>query len=146
MAVILQHSMSGAPRDELAARAATLKVAGVGLNEQVKRLREETGWPVTITYLKQQLLTTEIYHKQLKALEDGIIRRNVSEFKSYCAEMLPLTQQKLLELVKEGDIKAITLILKSVGIETPEQETKQAQVLQVIMPGQAKKEKDVGSN
>lgn len=143
MAVTLKITMSGAPKEELAARAATLKIAGKGINECVRLLREETGWPVTITYLKQQLQTTEIFNKMVKTLEDGIIRRNKSEYQRYCSEMLNLVQEKLLELVKEGDTKAITLVLKSVGIETPEQEQKQNTNIQVILPGQ-KKEKEVG--
>lgn len=147
MAVILKHSMANAPKEELAARAATMKMTGIGINKQVQILREETGWPITVTYIEKQLQPTDMYQKMVKTLNDGIIRKNKSDYQKYCSEMLSLVQEKLLQLVKEGDTKAISLVLKSVGIETPEQEQKQSSNITVVMPGVAlKKERDVSND
>lgn len=139
--------MANAPKEELAARAATMKMTGIGINKQVQILREETGWPITVTYIEKQLQPTDMYQKMVKTLNDGIIRKNKSDYQKYCSEMLSLVQEKLLQLVKEGDTKAISLVLKSVGIETPEQEQKQSSNITVVMPGVAlKKERDVSND
>lgn len=138
MAVELKVDMREAPVDELAAQVATLKVSGLGINKIVEQIRSETGWPVTKTYIERRLETRETYQKTLKVLQDGIVKRNVNKYKSRTSELLDLVHSVLLNALQKGDLKAVPLVLKSVGIDLPEQEQKQAQSFTVVLPGKPK--------
>ncbi len=150
MATVLKIDMHNAPLDELASQIAALKVSGLGINNIVSQIKETTGWPITKTFLERRIETHEMYLKTIKALQDGILKKNVNQYKAKSSEALELVSEVLLRALKGEDLKAalqaIPLVLKSVGIDLPEQEQKQATVLNVILPGQAKKEKDVGQN
>lgn len=138
MAVILKIDMREAPVDELASQIAALKVSGIGINNIVKQVREETGWPITKTYIDRRIETSEVYLKTVKLLQDGIVKKNVNKYKANTSELLDLVHKVLLKSLEEGDLKAVPLVLKSVGIDLPEQEQRQAQTIQVILPGKPK--------
>lgn len=143
MAVILKTDMRDAPLDELSSQIAMLKVSGLGINSIVKQIQDETGWPITRTYIERRIETHDMYLKTVRALQDGIIKKNVQNFKQKSSEYLELVSKVLLQALEKGDLKAVPYVLKGAGLDLPEQEVKQAQQITVVMPGIAKPVKEV---
>ncbi len=145
MGVVLKVDMRDAPVAELAAQAATLRATGLGVNSIITQIKDETGWPLTKTFYEKRLETHEIYQKTYNIVEKGIIAKNVNKYRVRASGILDKVYDVLMKALEEGDLKAVPLVLKSVGIDLPEQEQKQAQNIQVFLPG-VKREKDVSEN
>lgn len=132
------------PLDEVAAKFATLTMSGVGINKSVQLLSEEFQYNFTRTQVAR-LEKKDVYIRVVKEYYDSIVKKAVMDLKRGTSNLVPKIISAIEKALDEGNIGAITHALKILGIEQPEAEgAKQAQTIQVIMPGGVKKElKDV---
>lgn len=126
----------------LAEESALLTLRGMGLNEQVKQLREKVNIEVTRTRLislKRHPKYKEIYTQAANDMvESGQI-----ELKTGAADLVPEVIKCLKAKLQEGDVKAASVVFNILSDKKDEDGPKQAQQIQVILPGAPKPDRPV---
>ena len=136
-------SVRDIPRDSVAARAATLRMQGVGLNAITKQLSEEFEFNFTRTYM-ERLENTETYQRVVTEHRNAVVKAAINELKKCTSALVPKIVTALEKALDNGNVNAIPHALKILGIEGAEPDQKQQQNITVVLPGANKKqEKDV---
>lgn len=121
----------------LAEKAALLDLQGIGINEQVKQLATEVNFPVTRTKLLQVKRHPKYQEIKKKAIE-AEFENGTLDLKRMAVELLPDVYKCLKDKLKDGDTKAAALVVNLFIGKEDDSGPKQAQQIQVILPGTPK--------
>lgn len=140
---ILKSSISEVDQDSASARMAVLECQGVGIQKQVQLLSEEFNFNFTRRQLETQLRKKDAYARTKTEYVNSVVKAAVADLKSGTSRLVPKIISALEKALDNGDLKAVLPSLKILGIDTQEPtDNKQAQSIQIIMPGK-RIEKDV---
>lgn len=140
---ILKTSILEVPQDEVAARLAVLQVTGVGTNKCVQLLSEEFNFNFTRTQLKR-LELRDTFVRTIEEYKKNIVKKAVSDLKEQASRLIPKIVSSIENGLDNNHYQVIPHALKILGVENVEPDNnKQAQVLQVVLPGHRPQEKVV---
>lgn len=121
-------------RSAMAEEFALLCLDKVGINEVLKIFTEKYDLSITkakIASLKSHPTFIEVAEKGLKAkMESGVF-----DFKSGAADLTPIALAAMKKGLKKGDMQAVAQWAKVMGLEVKDAGPKQAQGIQIILPG-----------
>lgn len=137
-----------AKREEMAEKAAQYTIQGIGLNKQVDLIAKE----YELLFTRTNLLTLRkhpryqeviLADKQARLdLVNNAIEMGKLELKNGIVNMVPDLIKGMHDQINEGNVKAMALAFKGLGMDLVE-EVKQDQSLTIVIPGmkpQAEKE------
>lgn len=129
-----------AKREEMAEKAAQYTIQGIGINKQVDLIAKEYD----LLFTRTNLLTLRrhpryqeviLADKQARLdLVNNAIEMGKLELKNGIVNMIPDLIKAMHDQVNEGNVKAMALAFKGMGMDIVEQ-TKQDQSLTIVIPG-----------
>lgn len=122
----------------IAEEAAMLTLRGIGINEQVKILRKSYPGP---DLTRTKLVTLKRHPKYLEVYKnkaDEMVTNGQIQLKTGAADLVPAVIACLKTRLAEGDVKAAVAVVNILTEQKQEDGQKQAQQLQIIMPGVVK--------
>lgn len=121
--------------ESIAQESALLTLRGVGINEQSKQLKElfpnSTITRTRLTTLKNHPKYREI----LKKAAEEMVESGTIELKAGISELVPQILACLKLKLSEGSVQAASVAVNILVDKTNEDGNKQAQSIQVILPG-----------
>lgn len=127
-------------REEMAEKAAQYTIQGIGINKQVDLMAKEYD----LLFTRTNLLTLRkhpryqeviLADKQARLdLVANAIEMGKLEIQHGTANMVPDLIKAMHEQIKEGNVKAMALAFKALGMDIVE-EKKQDQSLTIVIPG-----------
>lgn len=141
MSPLIKTDIREIPMEEVAAKAATLAMAGVGINKAVEMLSTEFSFQFTRTQI-DRLKKKDTYMRVVKEYKDNIVKSAVAELREGVALLIPKVISALTVALEEGNITAVPHVLKVLGVGG-EEPVQQAQNIQVILPGSTPTEREV---
>lgn len=113
---------------------ATLMISGLKPSEIAKQLN-------TTTYRISRVLKTDEFKDYLKEVTETLVATAANTWKSAMQERISESIKVIDHHLKNNNLEAVKLVMKSIGIEKPEQQI-QSGALTVVLPG-APVEKEV---
>lgn len=138
---LIKTDIREVPMEEVAAKAATLAMAGVGINKAVELLSTEFEFQFTRTQV-DRLKKKDVYMRIVKEYQDNIVKNAKIELQHWASSNISLLTSALTTALKEGNITAVPHMLKILGVGG-EEPVQQAQNIQVILPGSTATEREV---
>lgn len=129
-------------RERMAAKSAELTIAGVGLKKQHEMLAQEFDLTLSRRQV-ERLRQHAMYKRVLTEYTEGLVKSAIAELKLGVSKLIPKVLTAIENALEADNMQAVPHALKILGV-TEEEPQKQAQAIQVIMPGaKAPKEIDV---
>lgn len=107
-------------------RIAPLRLANIGINKIAEQLK------LTKHYVTKIVNSSE-FSAKLREISDDMTSQAANSWKASISNLVPQAVDVLKQALKKGDLEAVKLIVRSLGVEKQETQVQQGNI-QVILP------------